>query len=695
MRSATKTRPRTNDGDDSVSTAGVSTTSSHKRQRYIREVFDNVFAEDDLAEFERLLIHFQADNCLPDRFIERQSTRRLFEFLNKDCLKALPKGHDLGGRILDKHSTHAEEDELNKLWHRQKNCGGRVNLLCNMWQNIAKAHLLGCQLALFGIVAAFGLYPTGARYDGAAIAQEMEKVMATVETKGWKIGGVVTDDDAGQCGRARRILALRHPRVAFVHCFANDISNLVKAVLNTACRKLITQASLATVTLNVSSSKWSIRAKAVITETYGKPLGFINLCETRWNSMQGCFASLLRVRNALQQFATRYIDDVEFPEPLRVFCEPVFWSNLAAVEEIIRPLSNVSYKLQRGENTLADVVESYRDIYRGFMRDFDNMGLVVLVEKRWHRCEQPLMLLALFLHPRHVCLAVAIHKEAPRLLFLERLCGYGVYYYRRYFEFDNTEEINDLAADMHAWYRGHFVDKANAYFNGDVAQYWSFAADLRPKSKLPELAVVILSIAANTATCERYFSELASIHTAIKNRMKIDTARKLSLVRKAVRELDKVEDGMKEYTTLKRIVVAAEETRIGNCGSLSAQTSKEIEESHVIEHQETPSLETPEYWHDIFDVLDSDEAARMTAVNDNLQTQEEPLTTHMELNQIVYSGYEEDIPEPDTTEYPPINVKTFPSETKLTGIRGQKFSLSTLFPTENTFGLGPYLNTFE
>ncbi|EEY55156.1 uncharacterized protein PITG_20318 [Phytophthora infestans T30-4] len=35
---------------------------------------------------------------------------------------------------------------------------------------------------------------------------------------------------------------------------------------------------------------------------YGKPLGLRTLCETRWNSTQGCFASLLRVQSALQMF---------------------------------------------------------------------------------------------------------------------------------------------------------------------------------------------------------------------------------------------------------------------------------------------------------------------------------------------------------------------------------------------------------
>ncbi|KAJ8554775.1 hypothetical protein ON010_g9708 [Phytophthora cinnamomi] len=289
------------------------------------------------------------------------------------------------------------------------------------------------------------------------------------------------------------------------------------------------------------------------------------------------------------------------------------------------------------------------------------------------------MLLALFLHPRHVRLAVAIHKEAPPLRFLERLCGYGIYYYRRYFEIDGLDEIKYLAADLHAWYRGKFVDEAIVRFNGDVAQYWSFASDLRPTSKLPDLAAVILSIAVNTATCERYFSELASIHTAIKNRMKVDKARKLSLVRKAVRELDKAEDAVNEFMTIKRIVVAAERKRIGNCDSVPALTLAEIEESQVIQHQETPSSETPEYWQDIFDVLDSEEITRRPdAGNEESTAGEDPLTPPKDIEQTVYNGYEEDIPEADTTEFPNTNVKTFPSETKLTGLRGQTFSLARL-----------------
>ncbi|KAF4145124.1 hypothetical protein GN958_ATG05707 [Phytophthora infestans] len=57
----------------------TSTTSSDKRQRYIREYFDNLFTEEKQEEFERLLVQFQADNCLPDRFVEKGPVQPPFQ----------------------------------------------------------------------------------------------------------------------------------------------------------------------------------------------------------------------------------------------------------------------------------------------------------------------------------------------------------------------------------------------------------------------------------------------------------------------------------------------------------------------------------------------------------------------------------------------------------------------------------------
>ncbi|KUF94009.1 E3 ubiquitin-protein ligase [Phytophthora nicotianae] len=185
----------------------ASSASSDKRQRFIREYFYTVFTEDKHEEFERLLIQFQADNCLLVRFIEKGSTIRLFTFLKRACTTALPKRKEMG-KILEKYNQVEEEEQHAALRNRMEFSGGRVNFLSDVWQNVAKMHLLGCMLALFGTILTFGLFKTGPRHDGVAIGEQMENVMENVTEKGWETGAVVSDD-AGQCRRARCILALR------------------------------------------------------------------------------------------------------------------------------------------------------------------------------------------------------------------------------------------------------------------------------------------------------------------------------------------------------------------------------------------------------------------------------------------------------------------------------------------------------
>ncbi|KAF4046791.1 hypothetical protein GN244_ATG00794 [Phytophthora infestans] len=167
--------------------------------------------------------------------------------------------------------------------------------------------------------------------------------------------------------------------------------------------------------------------------------------------------------------------------------------------------------------------------------------------------------------------------------------------------------------------------------------------------------------------------------------MSIEKARKFSLIRQAIRELDKVASEGKDSVEIKCIVAAAEREHVGNCDMGTPITLEELEENHVIAHQDVPSEDTTEYWQDILNDLDGNES-----ILDETCIDEDD-----ELEQNIFEGFEDAIPEPDTTEIPQTNVKTYPQETKLTGIRGQKFSLTTLFPSERTFGLTPYVTSLS
>ncbi|ETM52028.1 hypothetical protein L914_04246 [Phytophthora nicotianae] len=245
-------------------------------------------------------------------------------------------------------------------------------------------------------------------------------------------------------------------------------------------------------------------------ETYGYDLCLQQLGETRWNSTHVCFASLLRVYSVLEMLELKFRDKDDFPNKLRVFGRATFWNTLA---DAVRPLSYASFKLEKDENTMADVVVCYLDIFTGFSRSqYTSSNLNREVEKRWLQCEQPLMLLALFLHPAHKEPGKQLVDKRP-LTSVGSLCRIGVYYFRR---FNLSDDTTRLFENLH-W-------------------YWLCTRTEMRGSKLPTLAVAILSIVVNTAICERYFSELALVHTAKRNRMDPEKARKLALVRKRVRE---------------------------------------------------------------------------------------------------------------------------------------------------------------
>jgi hypothetical protein len=86
-------------------------------------------------------------------------------------------------------------------------------------------------------------------------------------------------------------------------------------------------------------------------QVFGYKLAVVTLCETRWISMQECFASLLRRRSAFEIFKVQYCNDLEFPEELKVFGDQYFWPSIASAEQTICSLSNACYKLQCNEKT--------------------------------------------------------------------------------------------------------------------------------------------------------------------------------------------------------------------------------------------------------------------------------------------------------------------------------------------------------
>jgi hypothetical protein len=69
----------------------------------------------------------------------------------------------------------------------------------------------------------------GKDHDGVALARGWERLMLT---KYELTFSYFCSDDAGQCGCARRILALCYPFILFMKCWAHQVNLMVKHLLS-------------------------------------------------------------------------------------------------------------------------------------------------------------------------------------------------------------------------------------------------------------------------------------------------------------------------------------------------------------------------------------------------------------------------------------------------------------------------------
>jgi len=638
-----------------------------------------------VSTFESLLVEFQADHKLPDTFIAKDSTVRLIEFLCTGASRFSPAPRTLGGRVLDERAALCQAKAETKLKSVQNRTGGRVNLLSDVWMNVAKVHLLGCQLSLLGHTVSYQLAKVGARHDGLALAEQMDGILQKAYRQGWNVGAVVTDN-AGQCERARGILILKWPRVIFLYCHAHDINNLVKSVLNRSFCDVAKAAAGAVNALNASSSKWLLRAHEVMDGMYNTHFALYSLCETRWNSMQACFASLLRVRSALQTLAYQYREVGDFPEKARIMSEDKFWCDLAAAEKVIAPLSRASYRLQRDENSVADVVKCFRDIYEGFAKhNTFGFDLVSCVEKRWLNCEQPLFMLGFFLHP--LCKESARATALTPISTRAALSDFAVYYYRRLV----SEDYGFIRDELRKWLDGEYTSARPTDFQQPVVTFWQHAQDEDQGRKLPQLAIVVLSAVVNTATCERMFSELGAIHSPVRNRMLSEKSRKIQVVRKGVRDRREVDRAQENHR--KRIVVATAREKRSPVYRFTPQLSYDSSEESQPDGLVVP-LPTEAASNVDGDDQSTQEACDplldAEAITDTFSFWQKTLTSIFSDDDVA-TGYTNCHPPGQTTAleeidgaselpFPATNSFSYPQERSLRGIRSLKAPLADLFP---------------
>ncbi|KAK1867796.1 hypothetical protein I4F81_010296 [Pyropia yezoensis] len=486
----------------------------------------------------------------------------------------MPTRRRLAGPLLAAAASSSQTRMLGQM-KAQLSGALRGTLMCDGYERDDRVHVMGSIAGVLGLRYVLEAKEEGSAHHGLAAASAISGVLDRLKSDGLAIGAVWTDD-AGQCGRARRILALRYPSLVFLRCMAHQMNLLMKHVLlDTSLGPTIKAAVAAALTITRSSAKLLPLAKASTQRIYGSTLAILTVCETRRSPLQMCLASLLRVRGALLCFATEVGSAA--PLALAPLRQEIFWRKLELAEAIVRPLAHATFILKRDDTSLADAFF----VYGGIFQHLESMkhrtgisGFYHNLERRWMSEEQPLFVLAFCVHPRYMKMARALldvdRRGTPVAHFSSPcLSNAAAGYYLKWFPGDSAaasavvQQLFDFLTDD-AVRRNYLRQVFEGQNQGDHGwpwfKFWSFVEKTGRCIELARLAITLLACKLQTASVERLFKEWGAQATENRNRMALSTMTALTRI-KYEHEDSKRQAGTGRSRTTNRVINAEERPR--------------------------------------------------------------------------------------------------------------------------------------
>lgn len=528
----------------------------------LHQYFLHLFDEAEVAILCVLIIEFIIDCAVAFNIVERPSFRRLMNFLRPGVQDQVPKRTCIGTTILRKRFKEAEERRDANI-DRAKAAGHYLGLIVDGWDTVNKSQLEGVMLKAGMHSYLLDAIDPGTEHHGIAVAKMWENIFVKNAAVHMSRLRYFISDNAGQCGRARRILALRHPYIVFMKCWAHQVNLMVghlmkKSSFAEVCNSAVKCAS----DLTKSKSKWYAKLRNTCERIYGKSATstITTLGDTRWNSLQACFATQLRIKKACSVFVLEHSDDPKFPQCLvDAWGNKSFWMRLEEAELLIRPLCDASFLMQREGNTMAHVLLLLINLYIGIGEFHGNeehsASLTIDIEKRWKDVEQPLFVLCFLLHPGFYDTASKIlllseksrgtWNDEKNRLTPSRLTDAAVFYYQKHElwlcsrDCDRAKELQQFRLHIYLWLkRLRPMDQLFKYTPGDYPQptvWWEVNAEMVGIG-VANFAKFLLGCPVQSATCERLFKDFAQYLTKTRNRLSRDKLVQSTMIKYDMRE---------------------------------------------------------------------------------------------------------------------------------------------------------------
>ena len=577
-----------------------------------------------------------------------------------------------------------------KEFSKEYNCG--FAFVCDSWVSQAKKHILGVVISASDMwfphddAVGKGNEIKDDEHNGINVAKQIEEGFLKSQQDFDIIICCVCTDDAGQCARGKRILSLRYPQMYFGKCYAHQVHLIVKGVFKIIYVEVVERARKLINKYNQSTSKWLVRLDKASSELYGKSLSLLRVVEVRWNSIQAALASILRIQSSLRIVCATYESETDFPAELKV--DEAFFQQLKDAERAIRPLSFLSFLMQRDQNTLADVCYMFGSVFQEFSKhETYSVQLTSMLEKRWKSQEHPLIMMTFMLHPKFYSIFREMSKKTPFLSLLQ-VSQFAVFYYKKFI----GNEFGNLVGEVQKWYNNE-VPAVMLFLNTNCFQFWNFTRTVLPN--LAALATKLLSFVVQSASCERLFSSFGNLITKDRNRLSSENAHYLTQVKRNVKIFEEnTEFSNEKKKKKKKIFIDPTERKKTNLIEALYDTGLTRDSASGNDSNDDTNQDTNDSDDEGSDErVEVDEVANLTSdfirILDLFEEQDEELyidakdTIKVEdmSKEVVALKYDDGEQYRTQNPYPEHNTGVCQQE-KLKGTRAVKIDLITLFPTD-------------
>ncbi|CAJ0752801.1 22775_t:CDS:2, partial [Entrophospora sp. SA101] len=184
--------------------------------------------------------------------------------------------------------------------------------------------------------------------------------------------------------------------------------------------------------------------------------------------------------------------------------DPVFWSKLFSLQNLLYPLCCFLNQLQKDAARLYEVVHCFAYTLHIFSMHHDldfSEKMVSRIEKRWKGWEQPILLLSIILHPSY-----KLSKFRPTInnLSWTHVGQWLKYYYHAFC----GKPATSILAELIDYRRGNDPYDYDSFlqFKGNVLNFWESTIGVGPE--LAKVAIHIHAVCVNSASVERLWSSM-------------------------------------------------------------------------------------------------------------------------------------------------------------------------------------------